>query len=91
MARENITLQDLQTFKVEILNELEACFVKNIQPQKEILRSAEVRKLLGISPGTLQNLRISGTLKYSKVQGLLFYKTSDIQELLKQNESTPTP
>ena len=34
----------------------------NVQAEKKFLRSADVKKLLNISDGTLQRLRISGTL-----------------------------
>jgi hypothetical protein len=38
------------------------------------LKSSEVRKLLKISSGTLQNLRINGTLNFYKIGGILYYK-----------------
>ena len=46
------------------------------------LRSAEVRKLLKISPGTLQNLRIKGTLPYEKIGGTFYYAYADIVQLM---------
>lgn len=46
------------------------------------LKSSEVRKLLKISPGTLQNLRINGTLHYTRVGGIIYYKYDDIKKLL---------
>jgi hypothetical protein len=46
------------------------------------MRSADVRKLLNISPGTLQNLRINGTLTFSKVGGRMFYKPQDVDKML---------
>ena len=46
------------------------------------LKSSEVRKLLKISPGTLQTLRANGTLKYSKVGGIIYYDQDHVQELL---------
>lgn len=45
-------------------------------------KSYEVRKLLNISAGTLQNLRINGTLAYTKIGGLMYYKYSDIEKVL---------
>jgi len=32
-----------------------------------------VRKLLGVSNGTLQTLRVNGSLPFSKIGGLYFY------------------
>lgn len=46
------------------------------------LKSYEVRKLLNISAGTLQNLRINGTLPYNKIGGLMYYRYDDIQKLM---------
>ena len=37
---------------------------------------------LKISPGTLQNLRVSGKLKPSKIGGILLYSHSDLERLL---------
>jgi hypothetical protein len=42
---------------------------------------------LNISPGTLQNLRINGTLIYSRVGGIIFYESAHIDKLLNQNKS----
>jgi hypothetical protein len=41
---------------------------------KEGLKSSDVRKMLGISHGTLQNLRIKGVLPYQKLGGIMFYR-----------------
>jgi len=50
--------------------------------EKKFLRSTEVRKMLGISVGTLQNLRVNGTLPYTKVGGIIFYDQKDIAKML---------
>lgn len=60
-----VTTEDLIIFKEELLNEIKAIFAQRIKEPKRYLRSAEVRKLLDISPGTLQNLRINGTLLFN--------------------------
>ncbi|NGM90830.1 helix-turn-helix domain-containing protein, partial [Parapusillimonas sp. SGNA-6] len=44
--------------------------------------SAEVRRLLGISPGTLQNLRAGGTLPYRKLGGSMYYRREDIRKMM---------
>ena len=38
--------------------------------------------MLGISHGTLQNLRIKNLIPYHKIGGLMFYKYDDIIKLL---------
>lgn len=75
--------KDLLTLSNLILTELKD-LISEKKPQTEWLRSTEVRKLLKISPGTLQNLRINGTLKYNRVGGTIFYKYEDIEKMLNQ-------
>jgi hypothetical protein len=77
-----ITKKDLQQFKLELLQELKALLGTDNKPKAEWLRSSEVRKMLKISPGTLQNLRISGTLRSTKVGGMHYYNYEDIQNML---------
>lgn len=82
MAIAIITKEDLQQFKVELLESIENLLQGKKTEEKLWLRTSEVRKLLNISSGTLQNLRISGTLPYSKIGGSLFYNKKDIEKLL---------
>lgn len=82
MQVELITREDLRAFREELLTEIRQ-LVHNGQPQqRQWLKSSEVRKLLNISPGTLQNLRIKGTLRYTKIGGMMYYRLEDIQKLL---------
>tara|TARA_R110002033_G_scaffold33610_2_gene71045 strand:+ start:374 stop:607 length:234 start_codon:yes stop_codon:yes gene_type:complete len=53
---------------------------------KRWLKSSEVKKLLGISSGTLQNLRINGTLPYTKVGGVLYYDYEEIISVMENNK-----
>lgn len=46
------------------------------------LKTKDVLKLLKISSGTLQNLRVNGTLNHHKVGGILYYKREDIEKML---------
>lgn len=82
MAISIITKEDLQQFKIELLEGIEILLRGKTTEQKLWLRSSEVKKLLNISSGTLQNLRINGTLSYSKIGGSLYYNYKDIQKLL---------
>jgi hypothetical protein len=41
--------------------------------------------LLQVSPGTLQNLRINGTLPYTKVGGIIYYDAEEIQGVMTAN------
>lgn len=77
-----ITKEDLQQFKIELIEAIESLLREKTTEQKLWLRSSEVKRLLNISSGTLQNLRINGTLSCSKVGGTLYYNYKDIQKLM---------
>lgn len=79
---EIITKEDLQQFKNELIQEIRSIVQPTQSETKEWLRSTDVRKMLKISPGTLQNLRINGTLRFTKVGSIMFYKYEDIVRLL---------
>lgn len=85
MNVELLTRQDFMTLKVELLNEIKQIF----QPQsekKEWLKSADVMKILDCSPGTLQNLRVNGTLPFTKMGGTLYYSYADVMKVLNSNK-----
>jgi len=83
MAIEIVTKEDLQSFRIELLQDLKIVLSTSVpQKPKQWLKSPEVRRLLKISPGTLQNLRINGTLRFTKIGGLIYYSYEDIELLL---------
>lgn len=85
MAVQIITQEDLNEFRTLLLNDLKEILHSKQAQQKQWLKSSEVRKLLNISPGTLQNLRINGTLNYTRIGGIIFYKYEDIEKILNSN------
>ncbi|MTI29681.1 helix-turn-helix domain-containing protein [Xanthovirga aplysinae] len=87
-ASELITRQDLFKFKTDLLKEFKELIGANKSAlhQKKWLKSSEVRKLLNISPGTLQNLRITGVLPYTKMGQTLYYAYEDILQILEKNK-----
>jgi len=79
---ELITKEDLEHFRSELLKDLKLLLRQPASAEeKKWLKSSEVRKLLKISPGTLQNLRINGTLAYTKIGGTIYYNAEDIENL----------
>lgn len=87
MSTTILTLDDLQDFKRELLAELKTVFPSsNSGTQKKWLKSRDVRSMLGISPGTLQTLRINGTLPYTKIGGVIYYDHEEIQRILSANK-----
>ena len=92
MAIEVITREDLNEFRELLLSDLNAMFNSTTpQQQKQWLKSNEVRKLLNISAGTLQNLRVNGTITYTKIGGILYYASSDLNKVLESNKVEATP
>jgi len=87
MATNIITVEDLQDFKKELFEEMKNLLgQRHIQPIRKWLKSHEVRRLLTLSPGTLQNLRVNGTLPFTKIGGVIYYDYDDIQEMLKSHK-----
>lgn len=79
---------DLETFRNSLLREVRKIIGGQPVPlQKPYLKSHEVRKLLKISHGTLQHLRDSGQLKFSKVGGIMFYELKEIEAMLQSNNN----
>lgn len=88
MAIEIITKEDLEIFRMKLLDDLKKIFSNQLpSKRKEWLKSQEVRKLLKISPGTLQNLRINGTLRFTKIGGIIYYRMDNIERLLESGMS----
>ena len=85
MSASIITYEDLQQFKTELFAELMTILKKETQPIKKWLKSQEVRKLLQVSPGTLQTLRINGTLQYTKLGGVVYYDFEHIEKVMINN------
>lgn len=85
MKFEVITKDDLHQLKEEILNEI-SVLLKDRNEQKKWLKSADLRDMLGISPGTLQNLRVNGTLPFTKVGGNIYYAHEDVLKVLLRNK-----
>jgi hypothetical protein len=91
MAIEILNKEDLNQFHKSLLEDIKEILKGKNEQSKKWLKSTEVRKLLNISPGTLQNLRINGTLTYTKVGGIIYYSDLDIEKLLEINKVQATP
>lgn len=85
MVLDILTKEDLQLFKKELLDEIRQIVKGKTLAEngdREWLRSREVRKKLKISPGTLQNLRITGVLPFKKIGGSMYYRSSDVDMMM---------
>ena len=82
-----VTIGDLQEFKDSLLLSIKAIIQSNNpQPTKKWLKSYEVKKLLNISTGSLQNLRSNGTLPHTKMGGLIYYDADDLNKALAERK-----
>jgi hypothetical protein len=84
MNVELVTREDLRRLE-DLLNEIKQIIQPGQSQPKKWLKSSEVRKMLNISPGTLQNLRINGTLRFTKMGSIMYYKLEDINKVLEEN------
>ena len=92
MYREQlITREDLDQFRALLLGDLKSLLEHKTDPPKKWLKSSEVRKMLNISPGTLQTLRINRILSYTHVGGTIYYAAQDIEKVLQNNKVSSEP
>ncbi|HSD06403.1 MAG TPA: hypothetical protein VLC96_04080 [Flavobacterium sp.] len=52
----------------------------------EWLKSRVVRKLMDMSAASLQNLRITGKVRFKKVLGSYYYNKSDLMDLFNDED-----
>ncbi len=86
MATEIITKDDLDEFREKLLNDIRAIIGKPGDEKRKLLKSYQVKNMLKISPGTLQNLRMNGTLPFTKIGGIIYYKYEDIMKIFDNNK-----
>ncbi len=84
-----ITVGHLEQFKTDLITEINKIVnTGKSMPAKKWLKSVEVIKLLGVSPGKLQTMRKSGVLAYIRIGGSLFYDPDDINRMFDQSKVT---
>lgn len=77
-----VTVEDLENFKLEIITVIRQVITdSNGRPVKKWLKSAEARKLIGVSPGKLQTIKDNGMLAYTKIGGNIYYDQDDLFRL----------
>ena len=79
----NLILEEIKTIKSEVCTQV---------PIKDSwIDGIEVQSLLHISEKTLYRHRRSGKLPYSRIRGKIYYKNSDIRNLLEKNYRIEKP
>ncbi|MBS1601160.1 MAG: helix-turn-helix domain-containing protein [Bacteroidetes bacterium] len=82
-----VTGQDLENFRQKMVSDLEQLLKQHLgSTPRRWLKSYEVRKLLNISPGTLQQLKAKGAIPYSKMGGVHYHDWEAIEELLQSGK-----
>jgi hypothetical protein len=80
-----VTVADLEQFKNAILDSISQ-IIKQTAGPKKWLKSSEVRKIIGISPGKLQAIRESGLLAFTRIGGNIYYDPNDLFKLFEENK-----
>ncbi|MEO8238448.1 MAG: DNA-binding protein [Flavobacterium sp.] len=81
-----VTKDDLRQFGLLLINDIREIVEKVETIEKdtvypEWLKSRVVRKLMDMSPGSLQNLRVTGKIRFKKVLGSYYYNKTDLMDL----------
>ena len=85
MAIEVVTKDDLQQFRMQLINDIKLLICSPEKTlDKQWLKNAEVKKILNISSKTIQRLRIAGKLRSSKIGGVHYYRYADIEKMLNE-------
>lgn len=90
---EGLTKEDLRQFGLLLIGTIRKMIQSGDGKDKEAvhpewLKSRVVRKLLDISPGSLQNLRITGKIRFKKVLGSYYYNRADLMQLFNDDQSS---
>jgi hypothetical protein len=86
VMEEIITKEDLRQFGLQLLDKMriivqETTLAQTELVQPEWLKSKAVKKLLDISAGSVQNLRVTQKVRFKKVLGSYYYNKEDLQKL----------
>lgn len=81
------TKADLQEFKNELVLTLLMALKPYFQTSStKWLKSHQVRKILGISNGTLHSMRVNGIIPYTKIGNIIYYDQDEINAVVKANK-----
>ncbi|WP_163399693.1 DNA-binding protein [Flavobacterium fluviatile] len=88
---EILTKEDLRQFGLLLLDSMRTIIQenneKNQSSQSEWIKSKAVRKLLDISAGSVQNLRMTRKVRFKKVLGSYYYNKEDLLKLFKDESN----
>lgn len=81
-----ITKDDLRQFGLELLSNIGTLITQTKDVQNEIedqewIKSKQVRILMNMSPGSVQNLRVTQKVRFKKILGSYYYNKVDLLKL----------
>ena len=81
-----VTKEDLRQFGLELLCNIGTLMtqtreVQNEKVEQEWIKSKQVRLLMNMSPGSIQNLRVTQKVRYKKILGSYYYNKVDLLKL----------
>ncbi|EHQ27002.1 hypothetical protein [Mucilaginibacter paludis] len=87
MENEVLTREDLKMFRLQLLNDIKDLLQpvtktgRSVPLNLDWAKGSQVRAALNISPGTLQNYRIAGTVRFKKFGGTYYYNIKDLKNM----------
>lgn len=81
-----VTREDLALFKSELLQEIKQLITEAIKPAppKKWIKSYQLKEMLPVSDGKLQQLRSTGALSCSIIDGLAFYDMDEVMAFMER-------
>jgi len=87
MFIDTVTKEDLEKFRIKLLEDIRGVLKENLNAQIENpvgYKTTDARKILNCSANKLVSLRISRKLRTKKIGGTLYYNKEDIKNLLEE-------
>lgn len=84
VANELLTKEDLNDFQRNLIRQLKELITKTPEDNRW-LKTAEVCKMFKISHNTLLAMRLNKTIAFTRIGRNLYYKQSDLENLMLTN------
>lgn len=82
-----ITKNDLEQFRIKIMQDISGMLKENTQLRNEPpvgYKTADAKRMLNCSTNKLASLRVSRKIRTKKIGGTLYYNKDDIKNLLEE-------
>ena len=87
MNVEVITKEDLQAFRMQLLEDMKSLLKQGRETSLENIegyKTANVRKILGCSVNKLVSLRVARKIRTKKIGGTVYYNKEDVKRLVEE-------